>query len=149
MSDSTIPSYWLQVPEPQDLVKRYGTALDVPAFGGRLEVSHRRFRSRDGGAVVLAQERPREVDAEEVGFGIAGGGDVFSGLRRGLSVGEDKIHDALVVGTQHRPVPVPDGEDFAGDGPASVAGDLLRSPVESLPEQDCEDGRADDVAPRA
>ena len=38
MSDSTTPPLWLQVPEPCDLVKRYGTAVDVPAFGGRLEV---------------------------------------------------------------------------------------------------------------
>ena len=38
MSDSNTPPLWLQVPEPQDLVKRYGTAVDVPAFGGRLEV---------------------------------------------------------------------------------------------------------------
>ena len=38
MSDSTTPPLWLQVPEPQNLVKLYGTALDVPAFGGRLEV---------------------------------------------------------------------------------------------------------------
>ena len=26
------------MPEPENLVKRYGTAVDVPAFGGRLEV---------------------------------------------------------------------------------------------------------------
>ena len=38
MSDSTTPPLWLQVPEPQNLVKFYGTAVDVPAFGGRLEV---------------------------------------------------------------------------------------------------------------
>ena len=38
MSDSTTPPLWLQVPEPQNLVKLYGTAVDVPAFGGRLEV---------------------------------------------------------------------------------------------------------------
>ena len=38
MGNFTIPSHWLQVPEPKDLVKRYGTAVDVPAFGGRLEV---------------------------------------------------------------------------------------------------------------
>ena len=38
MSDSNTPPLWLQVPEPQNLVKLYGTAVDVPAFGGRLEV---------------------------------------------------------------------------------------------------------------
>ena len=38
MSDSTTPPLWLQVPEPQNLVKLYGTAVDVPVFGGRLEV---------------------------------------------------------------------------------------------------------------
>ena len=38
MSDSNTPPLWLQVPEPHDLVKRYGAAADVPAFGGRLEV---------------------------------------------------------------------------------------------------------------
>ena len=38
MSDCNITPPWLQVPEPENLVKRYGTAVDVPAFGGRLEV---------------------------------------------------------------------------------------------------------------
>ena len=38
MSDSNTPPLWLQVPEPHDLVRRFGTAVDVPAFGGRLEV---------------------------------------------------------------------------------------------------------------
>ena len=38
MSDSNTPPLWLQVPKPHDLVKRYGAAVDVPAFGGRLEV---------------------------------------------------------------------------------------------------------------
>ena len=38
MSDSNIPPLWLQVPEPRDLVRKFGTAVDVPAFGGRLEV---------------------------------------------------------------------------------------------------------------
>ena len=38
MNDSTTP-LWLQVPEPSDLVKAFGSAVDVPAFGGRLEVS--------------------------------------------------------------------------------------------------------------
>ena len=28
MSDSTTPPLWLQVPEPQNLVKLYGTAVD-------------------------------------------------------------------------------------------------------------------------
>ena len=39
MSDSNTPPLWLQVPEPHDLVRRFGTAVDVPAFGGRLEVN--------------------------------------------------------------------------------------------------------------
>ena len=38
MNDSTIP-LWLQVPELSDLVKAFGSAVDVPAFGGRLEVN--------------------------------------------------------------------------------------------------------------
>ena len=38
MNDSTTP-LWLQVPEPSDLVKAFGSAVDVPAFGGRLEVN--------------------------------------------------------------------------------------------------------------
>ena len=38
MNDSTTP-LWLQVPEPSDLVKAFGSAVDGPAFGGRLEVS--------------------------------------------------------------------------------------------------------------
>ncbi len=38
MSDSNTPPLWLQVPEPHDLVRKFGTALDIPAFGGRLEV---------------------------------------------------------------------------------------------------------------
>ena len=38
MNDSTIP-LWLQVPEPSNLVKAFGSAVDVPAFGGRLEVN--------------------------------------------------------------------------------------------------------------
>ena len=38
MSDSNTPPLWLQVPEPCDLVRKFGTAVDVPAFGGRLEV---------------------------------------------------------------------------------------------------------------
>ena len=35
MSDSNTPPLWLQVPEPHDLVRKFGTALDVPAFGDR------------------------------------------------------------------------------------------------------------------
>ena len=38
MDDSTTP-LWLQVPEPSDLVKAFWSAVDVPAFGGRLEVN--------------------------------------------------------------------------------------------------------------
>ena len=38
MNDSTTP-LWLQAPEPSDLVKAFGSAVDVPAFGGRLKVS--------------------------------------------------------------------------------------------------------------
>ena len=38
MNGSTTPLR-LQVPEPSDLVKAFGSAVDVPAFGGRLEVS--------------------------------------------------------------------------------------------------------------
>lgn len=38
MSDSNTPPLWLQVPGPCDLVRKFGTAVDVPAFGGRLEV---------------------------------------------------------------------------------------------------------------
>ena len=38
MSDSTTPPLWLQVPETHDLVRRFGSGVDVPAFGGRLEV---------------------------------------------------------------------------------------------------------------
>ena len=38
MNDSTTP-LWLQAPEPSDLVKAFGSAVDVPAFGGRLEVN--------------------------------------------------------------------------------------------------------------
>ena len=38
MNDSTTP-LWLQVPEPSDLVKAFGSAVDIPAFGGRLEVN--------------------------------------------------------------------------------------------------------------
>ena len=38
MNDSKTP-LWLQVPEPSDLVKQFGSEVDVPAFGGRLEVN--------------------------------------------------------------------------------------------------------------
>ena len=38
MDDSNTSPFWLQVPDPYDLVKQFGTAVDVPAFGGRLEV---------------------------------------------------------------------------------------------------------------
>lgn len=38
MSDSNTPPLWIQVHEPCDLVRKFGTAVDVPAFGGRLEV---------------------------------------------------------------------------------------------------------------
>ena len=56
MSDSSTPPFWFQVPEPHDLVKRYGTALDVPAFGGRLEVdwSPRERVTSAGGLVFFA-----------------------------------------------------------------------------------------------
>ena len=36
---SAIPQPWLQVPEPSELVRRFGSAVDIPAFGGRLEVN--------------------------------------------------------------------------------------------------------------
>ena len=39
MNDSTTP-LWLQVPEPSDLVKAFGSAVDVPAFGGRRRTIH-------------------------------------------------------------------------------------------------------------
>jgi len=38
MNDSTTP-LWMQVPETAELVKRFGGAVDIPAFGGRLEVN--------------------------------------------------------------------------------------------------------------
>ena len=38
MNDTTAP-LWLQVPEPSELVRRFGGAVDIPAFGGRLEVN--------------------------------------------------------------------------------------------------------------
>ena len=38
MNDTTTP-LWLQVPEPSELVRRFGSAADIPAFGGRLEVN--------------------------------------------------------------------------------------------------------------
>ena len=38
MNDSTTP-LWMQVPEASELVRRFGSAVDIPAFGGRLEVN--------------------------------------------------------------------------------------------------------------
>ena len=38
MNDTTAP-LWLQVPEPSELVSRFGSAVDISAFGGRLEVN--------------------------------------------------------------------------------------------------------------
>ena len=38
MNDS-IPPHYLQVPESSELIKQYGRAVDIPAFGGRLEVN--------------------------------------------------------------------------------------------------------------
>jgi len=38
MNDSTTP-LWMQVPETSELVRRFGSAVDIPAFGGRLEVN--------------------------------------------------------------------------------------------------------------
>ena len=53
MNDSTTP-LWLQVPEPSDLVKAFGSAVDVPAFGGRLEVNCRTVGRKD----ALDNRRP-------------------------------------------------------------------------------------------
>ena len=36
MNDTTTP-LWLQVPEPSELVRRFGSAVGIPAFGGRGE----------------------------------------------------------------------------------------------------------------
>ncbi len=44
MNDTTTP-LWLQVPEPSELVRRFGSAVDIPAFGGRLEVNRARVIS--------------------------------------------------------------------------------------------------------
>ena len=57
MNDSTTP-LWLQVPEPSDLVKAFGSAVDVSAFGGHLAALPRQGRpglERSGNS-----RRPRE-----------------------------------------------------------------------------------------